>query len=81
VSIYRSQDLEKLMEATTADPAMGNHLDVLLYNRNRNWIPVIEDYLKSEVIFIAVGAGHLPGEYGVVNLLREQGYVLKPLRD
>lgn len=81
VSIYRSQNLQRLMEATTADPTMGNHLDVLLYNRNRNWIPVIEGYLKSEVVLIAVGAGHLAGEFGVVNLLREQGFVVKPLRD
>ncbi len=79
VSIYRSQNLEKLMEATTADPLMGNHLDVLLYQRNRNWIPVIEEYLKEEVVFIAVGAGHLAGEFGLVNLLRRQGYVVRAL--
>lgn len=81
VSIYRTQNLQKLMEATSSDPTMANHLDVLLFNRNKNWIPVIEKYLETEVVLIAVGAGHLAGRYGVVNLLREAGYRVKPLRD
>jgi uncharacterized protein YbaP (TraB family) len=81
VKVYRQQDLSTLMRLTSEDPGIGNHLDVLLDQRNKNWIPKIEEMLKGEVLFIAVGAGHLAGKNGVVNLLREQGYTLKPLRD
>ena len=36
--------------------------------------------MKEQPTFFAVGAGHLGGEYGVVSLLRQEGYDLVPLR-
>ena len=81
VTIYRRQDLQSLMALTESDPTMGNHLDNLLDRRNKNWIPKINEMIKEDVLFIAVGAGHLAGENGVINLMRGQGYTLKPLKD
>ncbi len=81
IAVYRRQDLSTLMELTGEDPGIGDHLDALLDNRNKKWIPEIEEMLKDEVIFVAVGAGHLAGRNGVVNLLKERGYTLTPLRD
>lgn len=48
--------------------------EVLLIERNRNWIPEIEKALATEhdVMFL-VGAAHLVGEESVVDLLREKG--------
>lgn len=47
----------------------------VIVQRNRNWLPQIEAVLDGEgVAFIAVGAGHLPGEEGVIELLRAQGH-------
>ena len=49
--------------------------EAVIVQRNRNWIPQIEDILDGEgVAFIAVGAGHLPGEEGVIELLRARGH-------
>jgi uncharacterized protein YbaP (TraB family) len=80
IALYRNQDLNALMTMTSADPGMGDHMDVLLDQRNKNWIPKIEKMLEKETVFIAVGAGHLAGKNGVVNLLKAAGYTVKPLK-
>jgi len=49
-------------------------LDLLIVKRNREWMPKIEAYLEGGNTFIAVGAGHLVGDRGVIALLRERGY-------
>ncbi len=50
----------------------------LLEDRNRNWIPQIEEFLKEDKnILVIVGAAHLAGEYGLLNLLTEKGYELE----
>ena len=51
-----------------------------LDERNANWIPLIEDIIKTQRAFIAVGAGHLGGPKGVIRLLEARGYELKPVK-
>jgi uncharacterized protein YbaP (TraB family) len=41
----------------------------------------LDTIMKKESVFVAVGAGHLVGEQGLINLLKEQGYTLKPLEN
>lgn len=49
----------------------------LIVTRNRNWIPSIEAALAgSEDVFVAVGAGHMPGEAGVIALLAAEGHTV-----
>ncbi len=36
---------------------------------------------KEKPCFIAVGALHLPGENGVLELLKKEGYSVKPVLD
>ena len=35
--------------------------------------------MQSKSCFIAVGAGHLAGENGLINLLKKQGYTVEPI--
>jgi hypothetical protein len=35
--------------------------------------------MSSKQLFIAVGAGHLAGEMGVINLLKQAGYQVEPV--
>lgn len=71
--MYRSSrtlpehELEELWEAAIVS---------LLDQRNLAWIPVIEATTADHLV-IAVGAAHLPGENGVLNLLQQQGYQLQ----
>lgn len=49
--------------------------DLLLTARNQNWIPVIEAAAAGRSrIMVAVGAAHLPGEFGVLALLQANGW-------
>ncbi len=80
IQVYKSQNIEKLHDITTAeDSGLSGFEDAFLYNRNQNWIPVIENLVKNQATFIAVGAAHLGGEKGVLNLLRIKGYILEPV--
>jgi uncharacterized protein len=75
--LYEQEDINGLYNLIAAETNMlpeFNHwfLDV----RNANWIPVIEKQISKEATFIAVGAGHLGGTNGVLELLKKQGYTL-----
>ncbi len=54
--------------------------DKLLVRRNLNWLKKIEHFLKQKKNYLViVGAGHLVGEQGVINLLKSKGYRVKQL--
>lgn len=81
---YRNQDLQKLEELTkqeTSGSGMEHFNDLLLYNRNANWAKKLDGLLPKSALVIAVGAGHLPGEKGVINLLRKAGYKVEPVEN
>jgi uncharacterized protein YbaP (TraB family) len=79
---YNNQDLKKLEELMVeTDPGMAGFTDILLYHRNRNWVERLKTLLINKSLLIAVGAGHLPGEKGVINLLRKEGYIVTPVEN
>ncbi len=55
--------------------------DILLDNRNRNWITQLKVIMKKEPVFIAVGTGHLIGTSGLIALLRKEGYKVRPIKN
>ena len=56
-------------------PGEAAALDVLLVQRNRNWLPAIERMLAdNQENLIVVGAGHLAGEDDLLDLLVDAGY-------
>jgi len=79
---YKNQDLNKL-EAMMMDSEAGiaAFTDILLYHRNRNWVEKLRTLLPHRSLVIAVGAGHLPGEKGVISLLRKEGYKVTPVEN
>ena len=80
MNAYKDQDLSKLEEITKAtDIGISSFTDILLYNRNRNWVEKLKDLMPDRSLLIAVGAGHLPGDKGLINLLRKAGYTVKPI--
>lgn len=79
---YKDQDLSKLEELTkTTDMGIANFTDILLYNRNKNWVEKLKNIMPDNPVVIAVGAGHLPGDKGVINLLRKAGYTVTPVKN
>ncbi len=77
---YVSEDLaclQQIGEDMAAEvPAMAAFLDV----RNVNWMEKIPALIKDKPSFIAVGALHLPGKMGLIELLRSEGYRVEPLQ-
>ena len=81
IEAYKAQDIEKLGEFVKEDDSgLGNYEDILIYNRNRNWVQKLKTLMADKTLTIAVGAGHLAGEKGVIKLLRKEGYTVKPVK-
>lgn len=79
---YRQQDLKKLETLTLEeDPTMAKYLDLLLYQRNRNWVKQFDAIAAGQSTLFAVGAGHLSGSNGVLQLLKKKGYTVTPLKN
>ena len=79
---YRQQQLD-IMDDLTKKEDMGiqNFTDLLLYNRNADWANKLAGLMPANSLVVAVGAGHLPGEKGVLNLLRKAGYRVDPVKN
>jgi uncharacterized protein len=80
LSVYKSQRINEIEEMFN-DEAFGmmENPDVLLYNRNRNWVKQLKTIMKKQSIFAGVGAGHLVGTQGLIELLRKEGYTVRPI--
>jgi uncharacterized protein YbaP (TraB family) len=77
---YKTQDLNKIEQLTIKeDPGTESFMDLLLYGRNRKWVKNMQQLLPQKSFLFAVGAGHLPGEQGLINLLKKSGYTLTPI--
>jgi uncharacterized protein YbaP (TraB family) len=79
---YKDQDLEKLDSfIRKSETGLEVYEDLLLFNRNKNWVKKLKTILKERSVTIAVGAGHLPGEKGLIELLKKEGYTVKPVKN
>ncbi|MRG43644.1 TraB/GumN family protein [Chitinophaga sp. SYP-B3965] len=79
VGAYKRQDITEIHEYLKESPELAGFEDIMVYDRNRNWIPVIEKAATKETTLIACGAMHLGGDEGVVSLLRKKGYTVEPV--
>jgi len=80
IEAYKAQDIEKMGEFVQEDDGLGNYGDILIYNRNRNWVEKLKKLMPEKSLTVAVGAGHLAGEKGLIKLLRKAGYTVKPVK-
>ncbi len=71
-------ELDKIIAETES---MGAFENLLLGNRNQNWIPKIQQITTEKPTFFAVGAGHLGGKKGVIALLKEAGFTVKAIKN
>ncbi|SHL76614.1 TraB/GumN family protein [Flavobacterium chilense] len=80
VSAYKAENIDSLLNIITDDKFTSQKTKaIILDNRNSNWIKMMPELMKKESVFFAVGAGHLGGEEGVINLLRKAGYKVEPV--
>ncbi|HEX5055269.1 MAG TPA: TraB/GumN family protein [Gammaproteobacteria bacterium] len=55
-------------------------MDRLIDERNGRMTQAMLEHLRAGGAFVAIGALHLPGKNGVINLLRKAGYQVEPVR-
>lgn len=78
-AIYLNQDIEA-MHKSLDEGDISEYDSMLLTNRNRNWVPVATESMKEKSCVFAVGAAHIGGPDGMISLLRQKGFTLKPVR-
>ncbi|TNE80553.1 MAG: TraB/GumN family protein [Bacteroidetes bacterium] len=75
---YRNGDLDAIdsIEIATSTP---HNIKYMLTERNRLMVQKAEGIMKSQTLFIAVGAAHLPGKEGMIEMFRAKGFTLRPV--
>lgn len=80
LNLYLKEDTAALSALMHDETQMTkDQQKVLLDNRNINWLTKMPAMMKDKPTLFAVGAGHLIGDQGVITLLREKGYTVKPI--
>lgn len=79
VQAYAEGDLETMYNLSMEmEESMGD-MNAWLDDRNIAWMPQLKPLLNEGDCFIAVGALHLPGENGLLRLLKDAGYTMRPV--
>lgn len=82
LKIYQKKDIEGMLKMMndSDNKITSENQDILLNDRNKNWIPIMVKTMKDKPTFFGVGAGHLAGEEGVIKLLRKKGYKVEAVQ-
>lgn len=75
---YRERNID-LLDSIDQALYTDHYLKNMLYIRNENMVIKLDSILRTAKVFTGIGAAHLPGKKGVIELLRAKGYTLKPL--
>lgn len=81
--LYEEKKLDSISAiidmSLTGDSAEKEMLTYLLIDRNKAWLQKLDMWLPNGGYFIAVGAGHLVRDYGLIAGLRKRGYRVEPV--
>lgn len=78
---YRSGNLDLLDSINKYNSFSAAFDEKFLYKRNEIQAHSIDSIIRSgTVLFVGVGAAHLPGDRGVIEMLRSEGYKLRPVK-
>lgn len=78
---YRRGNLDLLDTINKYNSFSAAFDEKFLYRRNEIQVLSIDSILRSgSRLFVGVGAAHLPGDRGVIEMLRSKGYKLRPVK-
>ncbi|PJE46902.1 MAG: hypothetical protein CUR34_05060 [Sediminibacterium sp.] len=80
IKVYKLNDVERIYQFMQEQKMTEAFEQTMLIKRNKNWIPSIIHSIQIQPTFFAVGAAHLGGKEGVIDLLKEKGYQLTPVK-
>lgn len=76
---YEQNDIFKLYEEQDIAQLASIHTDTVMIRRNNNMARKLDIAMQDYSIFVTVGASHLSGENGILNLLAQKGYTIDPV--
>lgn len=77
---YNAQKSQMLYDISfRISPEMLLLKDLMLDQRNINWVNFLKNNMSGNSYFVAVGAAHLAGDKGMIELLKQAGYTLTPI--
>ncbi|WP_298298339.1 TraB/GumN family protein [Hydrotalea sp.] len=79
VAMYQRMNIDSIQQSVGAEDDLVQYQNELIIQRNKNWVTILNKWLPHASCFIAVGAGHLGGEQGLIALLRKAGYTVTPI--
>ena len=79
--LYTDQKIDSMYNMIhDGSDAISNREAEFLFDRNERWIPKMEEMMQDKRVFFAVGAAHLGGEKGVLELLRKEGFKVTSIK-
>lgn len=78
-TLYRDGNLQQMEYIMEQGLAPSGIYEALITKRNYNMKAALLPMIHQRSTFIAVGAGHLPGKEGLIELLRNEGYTVSPV--
>ncbi len=76
-SLYEDEQIRLLYKQ--GRKSLGKYKNLLLYSRNHIMAKRFEQIAKEDQLLFAIGAGHLAGKYGVLKLLKNKDWKIKPI--
>lgn len=82
---YFSQDIDAVLAVTeeklgTSCDSTPEEEEALIFGRNSDWVEKIPAIIGDKSTLFVVGAAHLPGERGVLELLKKEGYTVEGVK-
>ena len=75
---YRDRNIG-LIDSLNRAMYTEHYMEHMLFKRNENMVDSMETLMKDGSLFAGVGAAHLPGDDGMIDMLIKRGYTLKPV--
>ena len=74
IEAYMTQELDLVASAEDAQD------EALVINRNLQWMTKLVQVMADKSCLVCVGAAHLPGDKGLLQLMRNEGYTVEPMK-
>lgn len=80
IADFKNEDTQALYTLFKDERFMNAKQEkAMLTDRNKNWVQIMPEMMKTGSSFFAVGGSHLMGENGIIPLLQSKGYTIKPI--
>lgn len=76
---YRRGDLDQIDSLSKSNMPTSVYHHYFIVERNKNMVKRMDSIMQKQSLFTGIGAAHLPGEEGAIELLRDLGYSVRPV--